>query len=106
MNTDTGWLAMDPLIILVIGLTLGYIIGKWVGGRAATTTLNGREQNRYRDDELTSMVNRLSYSARSNIEEELRQNRKISAVKIFREDTGADLKDAKDAVEHMMRSDG
>ncbi len=46
-------------------------------------------------------MERLSDATRAEIEELLRQGRTIEAVKRYREDTGADLDEAKAAVEGM-----
>ena len=94
-----NWFNSYVLSALIFGLWIGYSFGVQRGARHGT-----RDQNRFQFDKLNGQINRLSYSARAEIENDLRQGNKISAIKTFRAETNVGLKEAKDAVEHMMRT--
>jgi hypothetical protein len=91
------------LIVILVGVfTLGY----WLGGNLkkrdnrtiGVDTPAGRMTTKTHDVDYE-----ISGDALERINKALDRKRKIDAIKVFREATGAGLKDSKDAIELMMR---
>lgn len=77
---------------LIAALALGFVLGRISGGDAAPETPI---------EELERDIEGLSDEARLSIRADLGANRKIAAIKTFREATGRGLKDSRRAVERM-----
>ena len=95
-------ISTEAIMVIVGVFTLGF----WLGGKLmkqdnrtiGVDTPSGRMTTRTQDVDYE-----ISGDYLDQINACLDGNRKIEAIKIFREATGAGLKDAKDAVEMMAR---
>ena len=91
------------LIVIIVGI---FTLGFWLGGKLmkadnrtiGVDTPSGRMTTKTHDVDYE-----VAGDALDRINDAIDRRKKIEAIKIFREATGAGLKDAKDAVEMMMR---
>ena len=82
---------------LILGLFIGYFFGKNFGGKSR------EERDYYRDEAAKNNLANLRTSGLENVQNALFRQRKIEAIKFFREDTNLGLKESKEAVEYLMR---
>ncbi len=91
------------LVMVIVGV---FTLGFWLGGKLMKTdnrtigvdTPSGRMTTKTHDVDYEVSGKQLDL-----IKDAIDRQKKIEAIKVFREATGAGLKDAKDAVEMMMR---
>lgn len=98
---------MSPYILLFGALVLIIVIGLFMIGRNNRSSTNIQQSFKQQSfDSGTRAEQRALLKSRLQRREELlnllQRGQKINAIKLFREDTGASLKDAKDAVDSMM----
>lgn len=85
-------------VALILGLWGGYMLRGFIGKSGST-----ERERYYKDKNAKSYLAQLSDEGLEAVEEALRNNRKIEAIKHFRTFTGLGLKESKDAVEYMIR---
>jgi len=85
------------LAALVMGGFIGFYIGKTIAGPTR------EERNYFRDEISQKHLDSLSVDGMQRVSEALSRNRKVEAIKYFREETGLGLKESKEAVEYLMR---
>ena len=83
------WMATHPWLTLVVGLVVGWILGYFAG----------RGQEGRRPGRHAPPVNPPAPGEMPDLEDLVRQGKKVDAIKLFRARTGAGLADAKAAVD-------
>ena len=98
---------MSPYILLFGALMLIIVIGLFMIGRNNRSSSNLQQSFKQqpsdsgtRAEQLALLKSRLQ--RRDELLNLLQRDQKINAIKLFREDTGASLKDAKDAVDSII----
>lgn len=81
---------------LIIGGFIGFFIGRGFAG------YTDEERNYFRDEASQKYIENLSSDGLAKVSEALSRNRKVEAIKFFREDTGLGLKESKDAIEFLL----
>lgn len=92
---------MGKLLFLVAGLLLGFLLAKYLLGRARSD-LTGPPRSHAAPRPLVRVGD--ERIDEDEIRELIRQNRKIEAIKRVRDRTGLGLAEAKDAVEAVERT--
>lgn len=84
------------LLIVAAAAIAAYLLGRATGGASPEE----RAEKRMRDrQEADALFNRMSPTKQQEVDAELTENKVVEAIKIIREETGASLREAKQAAE-------